>query len=62
MGKILPKIRHIMDTKRKGYQFHHTMLDSKSVIARVSRIIALGIQIAILPLQERTDEPMISED
>ena len=58
---LAKKLDILWTPKENGYRFHHTMLDRMSVITKVSRIIDFGIKIAILPLQERTDEPMISE-
>ena len=64
MSEILQILGHIMDAKREGLPIssHHAW---KKVCfhTSISRNIASGIQIAILPLpsQERTDEPMMAE-
>ena len=49
-------------TQKKGYQFHHTKLDSMSIINTRVRIMMIWVSKQIhLPLQERTDEPMMGE-
>ena len=40
---LAKKLDILSTPKEEDYRFHHTMLDSISVITRVSRIIALGI-------------------